>query len=239
MTNCKNCNVAIDLNFCPKCGQPSTLHRIDGHYIIHEIEHVLHFERGALYTVKQLVTNPGKSIRDYISENRTLLVKPIIFIIITSLIYSIFNHFFLIEQEYLNYQEVEKTTTGSIFKWVQDHYGYANVMMAVFIALWIKIFFKKYTYNFFEILVLLCYTMGIGMLIFAVFAVIQGITHFDLMAVGGLFAIVYCTWAIGQFFDKNKKINYFKAFVSYMLGIITFNLLALLTGTIIDLVLKH
>lgn len=239
MTNCKNCNVAIDLNFCPKCGQPSTLHRIDGHYIIHEIEHVLHFERGALYTVKQLVTNPGKSIRDYISENRTLLVKPIIFIIITSLIYSIFNHFFLIEQEYLNYQEVEKTTTGSIFKWVQDHYGYANVMMAVFIALWIKTFFKKYTYNFFEILVLLCYTMGIGMLIFAVFAVIQGITHFDLMAVGGLFAIVYCTWAIGQFFDKNKKINYFKAFVSYMLGMITFNLLALLTGTIIDLVLKH
>ena len=200
MTNCKNCNVAIDLNFCPKCGQPSTLHRIDGHYIIHEIEHVLHFERGALYTVKQLVTNPGKSIRDYISENRTLLVKPIIFIIITSLIYSIFNHFFLIEQEYLNYQEVEKTTTGSIFKWVQDHYGYANVMMAVFIALWIKVFFKKYTYNFFEILVLVSYTMGIGMLIFAVFAVIQGITHFDLMAVGGLFAIVYCTWAIGQLF---------------------------------------
>ena len=81
--------------------------------------------------------------------------------------------------------------------------------------------------------------MGMGMLIFAVFAVIQGITHFDLMALGGLFAILYCTWAIGQFFDKKKKSSYFKAFASYMLGMITFNILALLTGTIIDLVLKY
>lgn len=239
MNNCKNCSTAIDLNYCPKCGQPSTLHRIDGHYIVHEIEHVLHFERGALYTVKQLLINPGDSIRNYISVNRILLVKPIIFIIITSLIYSLFNHYFQIDQEYINYSEVEKTSTGTIFKWIQDHYGYANIIMGIFIALWAKVFFKKYIYNFFEILVLLCYSMGMGMLIFAVFAVIQGITHFDLMALGGLFAILYCTWAIGQFFDKKKKSSYFKAFASYMLGMITFNILALLTGTIIDLVLKY
>jgi predicted acetyltransferase len=35
------------------------LKRIDGHYIIHEIEHVLHFERGNLYTVRELITKPG------------------------------------------------------------------------------------------------------------------------------------------------------------------------------------
>jgi rRNA maturation endonuclease Nob1 len=47
--NCKNCNTEITSKFCPECGQPTTLKRIDGKYIMHEIEHILHFERGILY----------------------------------------------------------------------------------------------------------------------------------------------------------------------------------------------
>ncbi|WP_333625003.1 DUF3667 domain-containing protein [Sphingobacterium siyangense] len=94
MTNCKNCGTDITLNFCPKCGQPAVLKRIDAHYIVHEIEHVLHFERGILYTIRELITTPGKNVKKYIAENRSRLVKPIIFIIITSLIYSIVSHFF-------------------------------------------------------------------------------------------------------------------------------------------------
>ena len=87
--NCKNCNTQINYKFCPDCGQPTSLKRIDGHYIVHEIEHILHFERGILYTIRELVTNPGQKIRNYLSENRSRLVKPILFIIMTSLIYSL------------------------------------------------------------------------------------------------------------------------------------------------------
>ena len=122
---------------------------------------------------------------------------------------------------------------------MQDHYGYANIVMGVFIALWLKLFFKKYDYNFFEILILLCFVMGMGMLIYAIFALIQGITHFNLMTVASIIAFAYCTWAIGQFFDKTKPVNYVKAFTSYMLGMITFMLTAALLGTSIDLIIKH
>jgi predicted regulator of amino acid metabolism with ACT domain len=93
--NCKNCNTEINSKFCPDCGQPTNLKRIDGHYVMHEIEHVLHFERGILYTVRELITKPGQNIRNYLSENRSRLVKPVIFIIVTSLIYTIISHFFL------------------------------------------------------------------------------------------------------------------------------------------------
>ena len=86
--NCKNCKKETSENFCSNCGQPTSLKRIDGHYIIHEIEHVLHFERGILYTVKELLINPGQTIRNYILENRSRLVKPVIFIIVASLIYT-------------------------------------------------------------------------------------------------------------------------------------------------------
>lgn len=219
--------------------QSGNLTRIDGKYIIHEIEHVLHFEKGILYTIRGLLTNPGENVRHFILEDRTRLVKPIIFIIITSLIYTLVNHFFHIEDVYVKFEGAQQSTTGLIFKWVQDHYGYANIIMGVFIAFWTKIFFKKYDYNFFEILILLCFIMGIGMLIFAAFAIFQGLIHIDLMQFAGIVGIVYITWAIGHFFDKKKAINYVKSFASYILGMISFMLSALLLGTIIDLIIKH
>ncbi len=140
--NCKNCNTDITLNYCPNCGQAKSLKRIDGHYIIHEIEHVLHFEKGILYTVRELLVKPGENVIQFLSENRSRLVKPIIFIIITSLIYSIINHFFHFEDSYINPTINSKSAVGSIFKWIQDHYGYANIIMGVFIAFWTK-FLKK------------------------------------------------------------------------------------------------
>ena len=190
--------------------------------IFHEIEHVLHFERGILYTVKELFIRPGQTIKDYITENRSRLVKPIIFIIITSLIYTLVNHFFHIEDEYVNFSGLEKSTIGKMLKWVQDHYGYANIIMGAFIAWWLKVFFNKYRYNFFEILIMLCFVMGIGMLIFALFATLQGLMHINLMTTAGVVGLIYAAWAIGQFFDKKKVASYLKAFIAYMFGMITF-----------------
>ena len=151
--NCKNCNAEVNSKFCPDCGQPTSIKRIDGHYIIHEIEHVLHFERGILYTIKELITNPGQNIRNYLSENRSRLVKPIIFIILTSLFYSLTVSIFHIEDGYVKFEgdETKYTTQLKITQWIQSHYGYANLIMGVFIAFWLKLFFKKHKLNLFEI----------------------------------------------------------------------------------------
>ena len=240
--NCKNCNTEINSKFCPDCGQATELKRIDGHYIIHEIEHVLHFERGILYTIKELTINPGQNTRKYLSENRTRLVKPIIFIIITSLIYTILNHLFHIEDGYVKYHEANGETqsaVGSIVKWVQEHYGYANMLMGAFIALWLKLFFRKYDFNFYEILIMLCFVMGMGMLILSIFVIIQGITHLNVMTIAGVIVIAYSVWAIGQFYDKKKTLSYIKSLFAYILGMITFWIVPVLIGTIIDLINKH
>lgn len=232
--HCRNCNADINSKFCPECGHPALLHRIDGHYIVHEIQHVLHFERGILYTIRELITNPGQNVRFYLSENRSRLVKPIIFIILTSLIYTISNHFFHFEDGYVNYLDSKSSTTSKIFKWIQGHYGWSNIIMGIFIAFWTKLFFKKYDYNFFEILILLCFVMGIGMLIYSVFGIAQGLTQIKLMQFAGLAGFSYSAWAIGQFFDKKKALSYVKAILAYLIGMLTFSLTAILIGTIID-----
>ena len=237
--NCKNCNTEVNSKFCKDCGQPTSLKRINGLYIIHEIGHILHFERGILYTIRELITNPGQNVKTYLTENRNRLVKPIIFIIITSLIYSICNSLFHFEEDYVTKLDHNNSARVAISKWIQGHYGYANIIMAIFIALWVKLFFRKYKFNIFEILILLCFVMGMGMLFLSVFGIIQSLTSINLIIIASIVCLVYTTWAIGQFHEKGKFVNYLKAFIAYLLGMLSFFFTAILIGTILDLILKH
>ena len=115
---CLNCGKAVKENYCPNCGQAAQIKRIDANYVAHAIGQVLNFERGILFTVWELLIRPGENIRDFLSENRRRLVKPIIFIIATSLIFSFINQYFNIEEGYVNYDETKQSTIGIIFKWV-------------------------------------------------------------------------------------------------------------------------
>ena len=235
--NCKNCNTEINSKFCPECGQLAILKRIDSHYIIHEIEHVLHFERGILFTVKVLFIKPGQTIGKFINEDRSRIVKPVIFIIITSLIYTLIEHFFHIKITYMDFEGPEKSTITKIFKWMQEHYGYGNIIIGSTIAFWLKILFRKYGYNYFEILIILCYVIGIQMLIFSIFAIGEGIFNIQLMKIAGIFGIIYLLWAIGSFFGRNT-VNYFKVLISYILGNLTSISIIFAIGWIMDKIIK-
>jgi hypothetical protein len=241
MTNCKNCNEPTDGKFCSNCGHPMQLKRIDGHYILHEIEHIVHFERGILYTIKELLIHPGETVREFITDNRNRLVKPIIFVIITSLIYTLVIHFFDDKNEFIKVSVTGKSDGKSsiliLFKWVQQHYGYFNLILGLFVAFWAKVFFRKYPYNYFEIVILLCFVQGIFMLILTVDAIFVNVTHF--IRLGSFAGFGYIIWAIGDFFDKKKLINYAKALASYTLGMLTFILLIVLIGGLIDLIIKQ
>jgi hypothetical protein len=232
--HCKLCKNELCGNFCSKCGQPRKLKRINSSYIISEIGSVLNFEKGILYTIKELLKRPGKNIQTFISEDRNRLVKPIIFLIVCSLIYTVTQQILHFEDAYINFVGPEKSATTKIFIWIQSNYGNANILMAIIIAFWIKLLFRKYPYNLFEILILLCFLMGMGMLFYTVFGIIESLSGLSVLQIGGLIAFLYITWGIGQFFDKNKKINYLKGFLSYILGFLSFICIALGLGFFID-----
>lgn len=232
---CKKCKSEVTRNYCPICGHPKAMTRIDGKYLLQEIRSVLNFEKGFLFTIRELVTNPGKNVKDFLNEDRNRLVKPIVFLIVTSLIYTVLQNIFNFEDSFIKYSDNKESATLSIFKWIQGNYGYANIIMAIFIAAWTKLFFRKREFNIFEILVLLCFAMGMGMLIYAVFGIIQSLIDFNLMQIAGVVGFIYLTWAIGQFYGKGKFINYVKAFFAYILGMLTFSITAIIIGTIIDL----
>ena len=237
MEICKNCNEHITGSYCSNCGHPIALKRIDNKYILQEVSSVLLFEKGILHTIKELALRPGKSIKEFLTENRHRLIKPIIFIIITSLIYTVVNNIFNFEDGYINYEEQAENNTTAIFQWISSNYGYANIIMAVFIALWLKLFFKKSPYNFFEVLILLCFLMGMGMLLFSVFGIFESLFQKQLMGYASLIALIYTVWGIGQFYEGKTKF-YFKALSAYLLGFMSFSAVALLLGALADLTLK-
>ena len=240
MNTCKNCNEPISGNYCSNCGQSAKLKRIDLHYVIHEIAHVFHTERGILYTIKRLLISPGEDIKYYITENRSRLVKPIPFLIITSLIYSVALHFFHISAKdfYPQQTEVEFPTVNLFLKWIMDYQGYSSIISGFFVAFWVKLFFRKSGYNLFEIFVLLCFLSGVSSLFSIVIVILQGLTHLHLMEISSLIVTFYYAWAMGQFFDRKKARSYIKAFISCILGFLIFGFLVAFIGIFIDLVIK-
>lgn len=231
---CEYCKTEISGNFCSNCGRARTLKRINSKYIISQIGSILNFDKGILFTIKELLIRPGQSVQIFIHKDRKTLVKPIVFIIICSLTYTILQRLFNFKDGYVNYSFGDDITSTSIFDWVTNNYGYANLLLAIFIALWIRLFFRKHNYNLFEILILLCFVMGVGMLIFSFFGMIDSLSNLKIADKGFLIGVLYISWGIGLFFKGNKLVNSIKGLLCYFLGLISFTLIILVLGTMID-----
>ncbi len=202
---------------------PKSLQRIDAHFISHEIQHLLHFEKGFLFTVKELLLRPGKSIREFLFEDRNKYVKPLIFLIFSSVIFTIIVHFFHLDFSFFNIDRIEplkgKIRAKEIGDWTNSHFGYTNLIIGIFIGFWIKIFFKKLDYNIFEIIVLLCFALGEAILILGIFVFSASLFKSSVLALIGIFLFyAYTIWAIGQFFGEKKPMNYLKSAMTYVLG---------------------
>ena len=236
--NCKSCSSKVFDSFCPNCGQSKDVKRINGKYILSEIGSIFNLDKGIFYTIRELLLRPGKNIQNFILEDRKRLVKPIVYIIICSLTYTFLQQLLNFEDGYVNYSFEENTITSSIFEWVTKNYGYANILISIFIALWVKLLFRKNSYNIFEILILLCFVIGTAMLIFTVFGILDSLINYTIIDKGFFLGVLYISWGIGQFFNGNKLVNSLKGFASYMLGLMTFTILILMIGSLIDWIIK-
>ena len=240
MDSCRNCEAPVNGNYCSNCGQPARPKRIDKHYIIQEIGDTLFAHKGMIYTIKKVLITPGESVRQYITEDRRRFVKPITFVIITSLIYAFVSHFFRIDsKEFYQSQPGEEFPTVHLFiNWMLYNHGYVSIISGLFVAFWVKLLFRKSGYNLFEIFVLLCFISGISALLSSVFFIVQGLTHTNLIRILILIVTIYSVWAIGQFFDKRKATSYIKAFISYSLGYFIIGTLIAVVAIFIDIVIK-
>jgi Protein of unknown function (DUF3667) len=217
--------------------QDEKLQRIDSKYIIHELEHILHLERGIFYTIKKLLYAPGLTINEFITENRTKITKPIVFLVITSLLYNITNKFAHFQDDSLD-KVINNNTVTIIENWCNSNLGYYNIILGLFVAFFLNILFFKTNYTFFEVLVLMCYIIGIDILLAAVTGLFSTLLYFNFMKTYAFVCFIYSSWAIANFYGKNKWYNYIKALVAFILGLILITFFPNILGFLIDLIIK-
>ena len=219
---CLDCKELVNGNYCASCGQEAAVRKINWHYILAEIQGVFMLERGFLFTVKELLLRPGENIRRFLLRDRKRLIKPIVFLILSSLVYTLINYYFPFEAKYMEpIATAPENYITQMVRWITTNYGYSNLLIGIFFTGWVWIFFNKYGYNLFELFVLVCYVLGMGMLIMGIFGMLENLLQLPFFLIGSLLATVYSCWSIGQFFEA-KPSSYIKAFLAYFLGFISF-----------------
>ena len=214
--------------------QRPSLERIDSKYILSEISSVLNFDKGLLYTIRELFLRPGNAVREFLKFDRIRLVKPIIFVIFSSLL-------FIIAQNVLGFttggvpEDIKSPGVIKAFEWAGNNFGIVNVLLSFFIGVWLRLFFLKSSFNIYEIFILVFFTIGIGNLIFTFSGIVESTTGIESYNLTYFIALLYSAWAIGDFFNKKKFLSYVKGGLAYVFGTSTGSLIIILIGVLIDL----
>lgn len=233
METCKYCLHPNTEQFCAKCGNAQMIKKIDSHYIRHELLHLFHIEKGFLFTIKQMIFSPGIAVKEYLTENRTKLMKPIPFLVLCSLIYSIVLSFTAAENSYESFVQIKGGQNNYFSKswnWLINHLSYSNILMSGFVGFYVWLFFIKKKYGFFEIMTLICFVIGQGLILLSlkkiVFSIIVYSPAAKLTTVFIFF--IYSAWAIGQFFKPKSFLAFFIAIFAYVFGWFTFIIVTVL-----------
>lgn len=100
MITCKNCGRPAEGSFCSHCGQKTNIDRITIRGLLLELPHsVFHVDKGIIYNVRELFTNPGTAINEYLEGRRKKFFNPatylLIALIINYIIVKVYNmHFY-------------------------------------------------------------------------------------------------------------------------------------------------
>jgi len=230
LKNCSNCKKDFKGNYCHYCGAPSEIKRIDSNYIVNEIRSIINFEKGFLFTIKELIIRPEFRIKQFIKTDRNKIVKPILFLIICSIIYSIFN-----SSKLPRIEKKDESILELLANLLTENPGYANIILVFFTAVWIFVFFRKHKYNYYEILILLFFIAGIQVLINSIFEALEFFWEIE-VPFNRLIAYLYSGWVVGRFFNKRKVASYFLGYLAQILGAVCMLLSLIGIGELLDLI---
>ncbi|WP_419868273.1 DUF3667 domain-containing protein [Chryseobacterium sp. CT-SW4] len=206
--NCLNCEQSIDGNFCSNCGQKASTKRYSlQHLFKHDLVHgIWHMDKGILFTIKQLFTRPGHSIREYIQGKRVNYFNFITLIFIAIGISGLLEYYSGIKLADIisSPKEVELYNTMQNF---QDKYPkWIPVLTIPIYSLFSFLWFRKAQLNYSEHLVLNSYIVAAQLIIILTFTIISVFYTdisglFLIYSVIGFTSLIYSIWAYYQFFS--------------------------------------
>lgn len=213
--NCKNCDKPLTGNYCSNCGQKARVDKIDAKYLLNEIpETFFQVNHGFLFTIKEILLNPGNTIRNYLHGKRKNYIKPIAYVLLLSTLYallaSLVSGTTFLGEIVLGLAEGGTSKESDpifslILQWIADNYAYSTVLFLPFFSLASFLAFKKFNYNFFEHFVINAYLSGQQAIIYSIFVLIQyfgNIENYYYPLLSLVLSIVFAFWTFIQLFKS-------------------------------------
>ena len=249
---CKNCgnNVSEEQKFCPNCGQKTDTHKINFHFLLHEIQHgIFHVDKGILFTIKELFLRPGFTIKEYVEGKRKSHFPPVTFIMILGALASFLNKFlnnhFVNDEFDIKHNQLTPENKAIITKikflldnyktvaeWINHHFAIFMLLVIPFIALGIYLAFKKYKrYNYAESLVISTFIVGQSLVIYIITLPLRKINE-SLNGIGFYVMFGMFVFTLIQIFNDKP---FWKVMIRSLLSIFFVWLIIMLSGLLLGI----
>jgi hypothetical protein len=249
---CKNCGHRYEGRYCPACGQRADTHRINWHYIGHEIPHsVWHVDHGIVFTIKELFTRPGYTIREFLEGKRVKHYRPLALVLLLGAVVTFVLHSLdmsLMEETQRSMREVTGDVSGGSARvnefqartnaFAEKYMNLIQILMLPVTSLFTWLMFRKKGLNYPEHLVTNTFLANVGILINLVtifcYKWIGGTagTNSVIQSVSMIAGFVYTMWAFSQLF--RSKVGAWgaswRAATATVLSIISIGLVAVMIG---------
>lgn len=154
--SCKNCGMNFTGNYCPQCGQPASTQKITFRVVLHDLQYgIIHFNRGFFFTIKELFTRPGPTIKEYLQGKRVRHYRPISLLLILSTLYIFLFHYFKVDL--VNIEDNANPENEIILEagaWIQTNFALTELLFLPLFSLITFIILYKYGNNYFEHIVI-------------------------------------------------------------------------------------
>ncbi|MNU65169.1 hypothetical protein D3C71_544580 [compost metagenome] len=243
--HCKNCASELNGNYCSNCGQSADTHKLNFHYMWHDIQHgLLHFDKGIFYSIKELYTRPGHSVREFLDGKRVKHFKPLSMVIVLATVYAFLFHILHLDHNTVISIQDSSPKPGmnpmNFSKWITDHYALSRLMSIPLLALTTWICFYKQKRNFVELLILTAFVTAQSLILMIVtLPITYFLKHTETASYFFNFGLqlvefVLFAWTYIQFFNKLHK---FRAFLQALLSLLLYIILLFLIAAITILVI--
>jgi hypothetical protein len=224
---CKNCHQVFKGHYCNNCGQSAETHKINVHFLWHDIQHgLLHFDKGILYSLKQLFTRPGHSIREFIEGKRVRHFKPISLVVVLATLYGLLYHYFHID----TFNDVQDPNLDFVFfnEWFATHFSWITIATIPIYTVGTYLVFRNQGYNFVEFFVLNTFKaaqrISVQLLTIPAMIFLNHTLHmqqytYTMYIIG----VILIFWTNIQFFNKISKTKvFFLSILSHFIFLICF-----------------
>lgn len=170
--NCLNCNHQVTNKYCQNCGQKSNTHQYSiKHFVEHDLIHgVWHVDKGVFFTLKELFTRPGHSIREFIQGKRVnhfSFITLILLIVTVSALLAPYSHIELSDLLPAN----SKNNMAPIETFTKKYPKLVLIITIPISSLFSFLWFRKAKLNYSENLVLNSYRAAAELIIGLLFTI--------------------------------------------------------------------